>query len=213
MKPAIGVLLEGVIALAAMSIPAQANNVYLSVEGGGAFLTDSDLSDNLGNSAEVSFDAGYALSASIGYRFKKFSVRAEAQFNHQNNALDSASALGTTVSAGGDATINSGMANVYYDFKLKSDKWSPYVGAGLGFAAIDISNPSVIAGGIKLTGNDLDDTVFAYQIMAGIGYNISKNITLPGGYKYFGAADATFTGDINASVDSHNLFVGLRYNF
>ena len=92
------------------------------------------------------------------------------------------------------------MATVYYDFKLKSDKWSPYVGAGLGFAAIDISNPSVIAGGIKLTGNDLDDTVFAYQIMAGIGYNISKNITLSGGYKYFGAADATFTGDMTLAL-------------
>ena len=43
--------------------------------------------------------------------------------------------------------------------------------------------------------------------------NISKNVTLSGGYKYFGAEDTTFTGNIDASVDSHNLLVGLRYNF
>lgn len=33
-------------------------------------------------------------------------VRLEAQFNHQKNDIDSASALGVTLTAGGDATIN-----------------------------------------------------------------------------------------------------------
>jgi hypothetical protein len=61
--------------------PTQANNVYLSIEEGRAFLADSDLSDNHRSLADIRFNVGYALSASICCRLKN-STRAEAKFNH-----------------------------------------------------------------------------------------------------------------------------------
>jgi hypothetical protein len=97
----------------------------VSVPGSGALLNDSDIEYNSGNTADVGSDTGYTVGGAIGYRLKESGVRFEAQFNHQKNDIDSASALVVTITAGGDATINSGMANVIVDFKTKSPKWTP----------------------------------------------------------------------------------------
>ncbi|MBT7581584.1 MAG: porin family protein [Kordiimonadaceae bacterium] len=206
-----GIFVLGIFAATAAWNPSQANNVYISLQGGGALLNESNLSDNAGNTADVDLKTGYIIGGSVGYRFK-MGARIEAQFNHQKNDISSASALGVSVTADGDATINSRMANFFYDFKTKSPKWSPYIGAGIGVATVNVSDPSVTVGNITLTGNDVDDTVFAYQGMVGLGFNATEKVTISGEYRYFGSEDPTFTG-IDASVDSHNFLVGLRFNF
>ena len=62
--------------------------------------------------------------------------------------------------------------------------------------------------------------VFAYQLAAGVGYVISKQITLDLGYKYFATAKPEFEfsagfggGKVEAEYSSHNIFLGLRYSF
>jgi opacity protein-like surface antigen len=78
---------------------------------------------------------------------------------------------------------------------------------------VTINDPSVTVDNITLTGNDVDDTVLAYQCMAGLGFNATENVTLSAEYRYFGTQDPTYTVlDIDASIDSHNFLVGLRYN-
>lgn len=56
-----GIFVLGVFAATAAWNPSQADNVYVSIQGGGAFINDSDLNDNAGNTAEVGLDTGYIV--------------------------------------------------------------------------------------------------------------------------------------------------------
>jgi len=46
---------------------------------------------------------------------------------------------------------------------------------------------------LDLIGSE-DDTVFAYQIGAGAGYAVNKNITIDLKYRYFATEDPDFEG-------------------
>jgi opacity protein-like surface antigen len=108
------------------------------------------------------------------------------------------------------------LVNGFYDFRMVSPTFVPYLGLGLGGARITAK------GGEPTTGAFVDDStmVFAYQLAAGLGYVVSKEITVDLGYKYFATAkpDFDFTasfggGKVKAEYASHNVFLGLRYNF
>jgi len=64
---------------------------------------------------------------------------------------------------------------------------------------------------------DESDTVFAYQMMVGAGYALTKQISLEVEYRYFGTQDPEFDdglgGTVEAEVSDHNLLVGLRILF
>ena len=60
--------------------------------------------------------------------------------------------------------------------------------------------------------------VFAYQAAAGVGYAVSKEVTLDLGYKYFATAKPSFkvlgtAVKVEGEYMSHNLLLGVRYNF
>ena len=121
----------------------------------------------------------------------------------------------TTSLLNGNLTSTTLMANGYYDFK-SSSPFTPYLGMGLGAANVEIKN---ITGPL---GNDLnysvDDSVFAYQFIAGCSYAINKNIALDISYRYVGADDPSFDDSYyNRVTDfefaSHNFLFGGRYTF
>ncbi|WP_078083986.1 outer membrane protein [Microbulbifer mangrovi] len=78
----------------------------------------------------------------------------------------------------GDFTADYLFVNAYYDFDAG---WSlnPYIGAGLGNAWVDVdyspSNVSII---------DDDDSVFAYQLMAGLNYQCNEQLEFFGGLRW-----------------------------
>jgi opacity protein-like surface antigen len=80
----------------------------------------------------------------------------------------------------------------------------PYVGAGLGAANIDVDVD--------------DDTVFAWQLMAGLGY-VPQSIPFTEwtlGYRFFNTNDAKITvGATNADMEymSHNVEAGVKFLF
>jgi outer membrane autotransporter protein len=109
--------------------------------------------------------------------------------------------------ASGDVTSLSFLANVYYDF-VNSTPFTPYLTAGAGVAWLDVNDLAVA--GMRV--GDSDDTVFAYQFGAGVGYAINKNLTVDLKYRYFATEDPKFDG-IDAEFANHNVYLGLRYNF
>ncbi len=109
------------------------------------------------------------------------------------------------------------MANVDYDFDTGS-RWVPYVGGGIGVATISVDTES--ATGTSLT--DDSDTVFAYQVGAGIGYEFpleeGRSITVSLDWRYFGTQAPTFKGDVSgeefeATINGHDIGIGLIYGF
>ena len=117
----------------------------------------------------------------------------------------------------GDFSMVAFMGNMDYDFDTGS-RWVPYVGGGLGVAIISIDTEN--AQGISLS--DDSDTVFAYQVGAGIGYEFpleeGRSVTVSLDWRYFGTQDPTFKGDVSGGdfdvgISGHDIGIGLIYGF
>ena len=122
-----------------------------------------------------------------------------------------------TQSIDGNFSMLAFMANVDYDFDTGS-RWVPYVGGGIGVATISVDAES--ATGTSLV--DDSDTVFAYQVGAGIGYEFpleeGRSITVSLDWRYFGTQAPTFKGDVSgddfeATINGHDIGIGLIYGF
>lgn len=98
------------------------------------------------------------------------------------------------------------MANAYFDY-LTCTPWTPYVGAGIGSAYLKADNGNKAKSVYNL----------AWQVMAGVAYDINSHWTVDAGYRY---ADL---GRIrknlgNGSVSKltardHEILLGVRYTF
>lgn len=195
-------LLVGVL-LVASTTSALAAGPYVSAAGGVSIFHDSDVKDTISSNPTVTteYDAGYGFNVSAGYNFEP--VRVEFEFGYKAADVDKFSALGVSVSgAGSDDTVKSYMANVYYDFKLKSP-FTPYIGVGLG----------LLNGEFNDFGFKEDDTVFGYQFAVGTAYNFNKNVALDLSYRLQGAASDFKVDGAEISYMSSNIMAGVRYSF
>lgn len=107
------------------------------------------------------------------------------------------------------------MANAYYDINPNA-VWSPYIGAGVGFAGGAFDKLP----GYGITDTESDDAVFAGQVMAGVSYQPAswEHTRLSLGYRYFKSDDLTYkaAGNRKVKVDglsSHEAVLGIAYHF
>ena len=111
-----------------------------------------------------------------------------------------------------------------YDFDW-SDKFSTYLGAGVGYANVDHNITGNIAAGAPTAPMSISygpgQGMVASQAIAGIGINLAENLILDISYRYFVPAHGTeYMAALNgtptrvkAVAASHNAFAGLRWNF
>lgn len=210
--------------LALMLLPSAAaaqamqGGFYGELRGGASFLTDSDVeSDSLEavgfDDLELSYDTGWLIEGAFGYAHDS-GLRGEFALGYRENDVDELSGkfLGSSVEVDGDGSfeILTTMANLYYDFDLGGNGGSsgamanlvPFVGGGLGAAFMDADDDSA----------DDDDTVFAWQVTAGLAYNLTPNVAATVSYAYFRTSDPEFD-DVEVDYDSHNILAGIRYTF
>jgi opacity protein-like surface antigen len=109
---------------------------------------------------------------------------------------------------------------------------TPYIGAGIGYASnriTGLTDQGALTG--SLTGSTLGTagsgtkSGVAWALMAGLGYEVNKNLTLEIGYRYLNLGDAqsgriqnAFLPDNYAplkakDIDSHDIKIGMRWNF
>jgi OmpA-OmpF porin, OOP family len=199
---------------------------YVSAFGGGMLMEDSQ---NLGNDDPLNFTSsykvGYAGRAAIGtYRVPQ--VRTELEISYRTVQFEQASFNSSGLATpGGGTTLNnatvpasgrfnaiSGMLNAYYDYDTGSP-WRPYIDAGFGTAWLYAHR--LAAAGVPVV--NASDLVFAYQFGLGIGYEVTKTITLALDYRYFTTLDPTFKDaagqSFNSEFTSHALSLGIRYRF
>lgn len=187
---------------------------------------------------DTSVDSGTAYSLTLGYQLGQ--LRLEAEYARAQNDVTShggVSAAGIDLGAEDAGVLVTGapgnlgvsvadlvadgrgefdtsylFANLYYDFDLGT-ALKPYVGAGIGNASVDVTySPSDV--GII----DDSDDVFAYQIMGGVNYDLSEQVTLFGGLRWRETDDITVNADLfdaqfDVEMSSFIAEIGTRFRF
>ncbi len=131
---------------------------------------------------KASFIAG---GGAFGYKMDDIRVDVEGVYSYlnKNDAKDVVSSLA-------DATANSltaisGLVNVYYDIAIEDMPITPYVGVGVGAAYISTPLATAVSGqGGKFA--------FAGQARAGVSYDVTPEVKLYAGARYFGSYGASF---------------------
>lgn len=194
-------LLAGLL-VAASATSAMAAGPYVGTSVGPSFFHDSDVSDPFAGNANVSYDTGFVFNFAGGYRFDS-GVRLEGEYGYKKADISNLSLGGITyTTSDSDLSVMSFMVNAFYDINLNSP-FTPFVGAGIG----------ALRGNVSTSGQDFDDTVFGYQLSAGISYAATKNVNFDLSYRFEGAASDFNMDGSDLSYHSSNILVGVRYTF
>ncbi len=209
------------LAIMAVSTAAQADNsdsasnrgYYAEIRAGANFLDQSE--NRLNNAAlfgpNTDFDTGYTAGLAFGRSLASLdllpenlrSLRVEAEYAYGESDIERGGATNAEFST------SAFMANVYYDLPLASSLQHirPYIGAGIGAMIIDADGVGLLDG---------DDTVFTYQLRAGLAYAVRPDLDFTVGYRFLDADDPKFeyaAGSFESEYRSHAVEAGLRYRF
>jgi opacity protein-like surface antigen len=204
--------LTAVIALTSLSCAtlARADGIYISASVGYALLESTDATGANGVTTEIESKDGYVVRGALGYEFKP--LRAEIEGTYGSNEVETVNTLESAVS--GEVKVGAVMLNGYFDIPLSLLWLRPYVGAGLGYASADFDTVT----GPGLVTIDDKDTVFAYQFIGGIAFELVKPIVAFGEYRYFATSSFNVTNSAGAGQEvdgltSHSFNLGVRIHF
>ena len=213
---------------------------YLKGAAGYGIGTDLDFTDGIVGDAEA--EGNVAGNLGVGYDFGnnwRLEVDGTTNFNDFG-------AISQAPSSAAKVRTDAFMLNALYDFD-DFGKFAPYIGAGLGIVRADASvfahdfpndvgtvqtlNPTCVgpratSDGFACNFND-DDTALGWQLLAGLGYDITDKLTWDTNYRYMQAGDLDLEGTfLNAAtgasspstvtvdgIGAHQLLTGFRYRF
>lgn len=222
------------VAMPSLAAANDDNGWYIRGNIGGGGTTDTDFTGDLVGDVESEYNG--AGSVGIGYDFGN-NWRIEADAVSLWNDLGAISQLPNTAA---DIRQTAGMLNAIYDFS-EFGRFEPYIGAGLGLvetrlsaqsndfpsllgdvAAVRVPNPACA----PVCEFGAVDQGLGWQVLAGLGYDLTDNLTWDTQYRYLDAGEREFLGrrlnddlvntaHINTAIDlsSHMLMTGLRYRF
>ena len=217
---------------------------YLRGNAGYGIHTDADLTGGIDSSQHgngLQSEGDVAFSAGVGYDFgENWRVELDA-----DNLSTSFGSISQTPNSSAKLLTETLMINALYDFS-DFGKLQPYVGAGVGlvrgkgeFAATDFAgtanelviNPACIgdrttSAGLTCGISDTDAGI-GWQLLAGLGYKLSDNLTWDTHYTYLDGPELDLQGHVanvntgefsnfDANLDdigAHTLMTGLRYTF
>lgn len=153
----------------------------------GNYLNKTNLSQSSSFDLNSSFGGGMAL----GYDFQsyfKVPMRMEAEYLIRTTTHFNKDSYDVSLVA--PQTL---FVNLYYDFENESN-FTPYIGGGIGAAFVGV------------------DSNFAWNVGAGLTYDISECVALNLGYRYnsYGQFENNNTTGI---LSAHEVLAGLRYKF
>ena len=161
------------------------------------WLTANALGEDLDDTGAIDWGVGCRVTDNLRVEFN-MGYRFQAGLVDGFNSLDA------------DVSSFTGMVNAWWDI-VDVGGWKPYVGGGIGVAAHTIE--SRLPAGSDGTKTDPQLT---WQIGAGIGIDVTENLTLDIGYRFTDLGRPQSDGDQHFYVDdfySHEFRVGLRYDF
>ncbi len=227
-----------------MAVPslasAQDSGWYLRGNAGYGVHTDSDISDGI--TGDVESEGNVAGSVGVGYEFGN-NWRVELDGGQLFSDLG---AIGQAPSSFAKLRTSTLMLNAIYDFN-DFGRFKPFVGAGAGLlrgdadiAAHDFLDSTGLGlirtpacngpqspASARTCEVSSQDTGVGWQLLAGLGYAITDNLTWDTHYRYVDTGNLDFDGTstdtisgavtpINVTLEDvgvHSLLTGFRYRF
>ncbi|MEN6317283.1 MAG: outer membrane beta-barrel protein [Syntrophaceae bacterium] len=209
------------------------SNWYVGVFGGYAFSSDASLSFydydyyyNYNYKYDVDVQEAWVFGVKFGYTppvLKYFSF--EFEYSYLNPDVDRTvfPRAGTKyATVEGDIKLNNFMFNAIA--KYPTGKIHPYVGAGVGFSHMDVSLSTTSSAGSSGSISN-DDTVFAWQVLLGVEIDLTNNLSMDIGYRYFSAENGSdddydddhdhyhYYHDTHFDYNTSMVTLGLKYRF
>ncbi|WP_264376087.1 MULTISPECIES: P44/Msp2 family outer membrane protein [unclassified Wolbachia] len=189
---------------------------YVRLQYNGEILPFYTKVDGITNATGKEKDSPLTRSFIAGggaFGYKMDDIRVDVEGLYSQLAKDTAVVNASETNVADSLTAFSGLVNVYYDIAIEDMPITPYVGVGVGAAYI--SNPSK-ANEVK----DQKGFGFAYQAKAGVSYDVTPEIKLFAGARYFGSYGASFdkaakddTGIKNVVYSTVGAEAGVAFNF
>ncbi len=201
---------------------ADSMGLYVSVFAGASFPRDVEtVYNSSGTIYDVSLGlkTGYLLGGAVGMNITDM-LRGEVELSHSRWKADDYNATSSTGAtyagtASGDVSATYLLANLWVDIENDSS-FTPYIGGGMGAGWADASTS--FGGGAFGYGDG--ELGFAFQLGAGLKFDLSENASIDLGYRYKSILNVNFDevgGGLNAftsgDVNSHNVQLGLTYSF
>lgn len=194
-------VLFGMFGLAAGSLMADSAttttiNPWVAIKGGYVFKAKRE---------NVKFKGGYNGLVEAGLSYDQWRVAMEVGMR-QSKINEGKTTNNLIKEAYNKLNALSGMINVYYDYAL-TDECSLYLGLGAGIAKVSF---------VTKNANKVETgkTVFAWQAMAGVSYDINENWTVIAGYRLFNTAKIKLAENNKVKMPfASSLELGLQYNF
>jgi opacity protein-like surface antigen len=190
-------------------------NTGFYVEGNLGYAIPDTVDASVGDiDGEVELKEAFVFGGALGYRFPW--VRLELNGSYRKFDTDEVKAQGQSVSGNGDASAVVGLFNAYLDPDLGVPV-RPYLGGGVGGAYVKLDT-----GDDAPLGVDDEAGAFAWDLAAGLSYDVTAHVALSAGYRYLRLEGTDFsaslagvdTDDVDVDdVTSHEILVGLRYTF
>jgi len=185
---------------------------YGEFRGGGLFVADSDIEvSGIPGSHTADYDAGFAVSGAVGYRFDRH-LRAEVEAGYGQVEVGELTVPGAEDLRGDyDLGVVTGLVNVIYDIDYWDALAVPYVGAGLGLGYVMVKSKSGATNPW-----DASSYEFAWNALVGLRLRVTKNTLLSLGYRYLGTTHPDFSDSgvrVASEFSSHEIFAGIGYEF
>lgn len=211
---------------------AQAGDFYVSVLGGANFLQSHSgrtTSISTDTNYKVDPDVGFLLGGAVGLHLDRWlnGLRAELEASYRRNNLgghwsqDSFFFGPTGGPIDGRMSTFALMANVWYDINLDS-KFKPYLGGGAGWARTKVDGVLAETFGVlggQSTTFSVERSGFAFQLGAGVNYEIQDGVSIGLGYRFFHGPDIkndVFIGKnnnrnlpVNFDNENHSVLLSL----
>ena len=181
---------------------------YASFQGSVAYLKESEIREvnNLpmpDNTISMNNAAGLGIAVGVRKGFLRGELESTSQYFTVDDDLE-----GINIEA--DTIVSTLMINGYIDAPI-SEKADLFFGAGIGAAAYYFDYEATNSTS-KVEDSDTD-LVFAYQLTAGVSFDIANNLELYTGYRFFTTANPNFDGIDLSAPQFHTGFVGIRKTF
>ncbi len=159
--------------------------IYLGANIGAAFFDNDDV-----NKFD---DGGVTLGAQLGYRWNDH-IRTELELSGSAAGIDNSD----DVLAFGGYNLNG-----FYDFLPPSEAFVPYIGAGIGYAAIELDSDN---------GDQDDAGLLSLHGEVGLTMNVNEHFAIVPSYRYT-VIEEDDEGILDDDLTSHAVRVGLRVSF
>lgn len=188
---------------------AQTSRLYLAGYMGLNTVPDLDFSEKTTPVAgDLKFDNALSFAGALGLRIdNEWRVEAELSYRQADlTGMDIANA--GLFPANGELATTLLMANVYYDIDVNMKKIKPFVTAGLGMAWHNGTVDDISGIAVDASDNDLG---LAWQVGAGLKYQVKPNMSFTGGYRWLGGTAVQMEG-YEHDFSGHEFRIGLEYD-